>query len=392
MLSTTRQRILAHLLEDGPTHRADLARELGVSRTTITNSVAALVDEGVVDPGDTSTARLKERLSIAVSAGLVGVMTSFAERLQVAVLSANGAILRLHDEPCAALEPGTSRMARLSEILAEQLEQLHVAAAQEGRRIGELLMVHLTVNVQCDRQSGEMVAGRSAAAWAGLNPKVLVEDEFHVPVVIENTARLLGFAQSLAVPGGSASSLVYVHLDRGVSMAQILDGRIIAGTNGAAGELGHLVIDREGLPCTCGNRGCLVRYIGLEVVEEQVRVALGAETDVHAAITDRGDATHPVTAIIERTGVIAGEALTSVCNLLGPQLLIIGGALSHAGDTLLDPLVTELRRRALPATGSRVEVRLAQPLSPEDLAQASARCLLSEPQRVEQLTGLLLGA
>lgn len=389
MLSTTRERILAHLLEAGPTHRADLARELNVSRTTITNSVAALVDEGIVDPGDTSSARLKERISVAASAGLVGVMTSFAERLQVAVLSANGEILLLDDEPCAVLEPGASRISRLCEMLLGQIDRLRTTEP-EARGIGDLLMVHLTVNVQCDRLTGEMVGGRSAASWAGLNPKVMVEERFEVPVVIENTARLLGFAQSLAVPGGSASSLVYVHLDRGVSMAQILDGRIIAGSNGAAGELGHLVIDREGLPCTCGNRGCLVRYIGLEVVEEQVRVALGADTDVHSAITDLADATHPVTAIIERTGAIAGEALTSICNLLGPELLVIGGALSHAGETLLDPLVTELRRRALPATGSRVEVRLAQSLSPEALAQASARCLLSEPQRIEQLTTLLL--
>lgn len=349
MLATTPSRIAASLILEGPAHRADLARKLSVSRTAVTNAVDQLLESGLVmtRPRSLPGAVLKDRVCLSPRFGLIGtVVIDFTETV-LGIGTLDGTPL---GSRVLAADPGASSRERLDGA-ATALQEL-LAQSGEG---GPLLHTQLAVNTQADRETGEVLGGTASAAWSGTNPKALLEEALGCPVHLENTARLLALAEQLERP--EVSDLVYVQLSYGVAMGLVVDGRILSGSRGGAGELGHTSIDLAGRPCSCAGRGCLMQYVGRDALVADIERVLGPGTDVADLITAARAGRSPATTLLESFGRRVGESLVAVCNLLEPTVLVIGGALGPAGDLFLDPVRDALRERALPLAvdGLRVE-------------------------------------
>jgi predicted NBD/HSP70 family sugar kinase len=155
--------------------------------------------------------------------------------------------------------------------------------------------------------------------------------------------------------GRGVTEAAYVKVDTGVGAALILGGQIYRGAVGTAGEMGHSTIAEDGPVCRCGNRGCLERFVGTPALLESLR---GSHGDLTVAemigLADAGDA--GCRRVIGDAGRLIGVQVASLCNLLNPRRVIIGGSLSAAGDVLLDPIRASLDRCALPMAASTAEV------------------------------------
>nr|WP_093839393.1 ROK family transcriptional regulator [Streptomyces aidingensis] len=186
-------------------------------------------------------------------------------------------------------------------------------------------------------------------------------------------------------PGGD--SFVHVSAEIGIGAAVVIDGQLLRGAHGFAGELGHVPVRPDGRPCTCGGRGCLETYAG----EEAVLRAAGLEPGPGVRIDDlasrcaAGD--QRTLRAVRRAGTALGIALSGAVNLLDPGRVVIGGALARLGPWLLPPLDRELARRTAVASGGRptpVEVRASR-LGPDGpllgAARTSVRALLDMPVR-----------
>jgi predicted NBD/HSP70 family sugar kinase len=138
-------------------------------------------------------------------------------------------------------------------------------------------------------------------------------------------------------------------MSSGIGAGLILNGRLYRGAAGLAGELGHVLVDPDGVVCRCGNRGCLETLAASGALVELLQRSHG--TDVSAAdmlrLAREGDL--GCRRVIADAGRAIGRAIADLLNVLNPELVVVGGELAGAGDLLLDGVRESISRAALPA-------------------------------------------
>ncbi|NEY32757.1 ROK family protein [Streptomyces sp. PRKS01-65] len=167
-----------------------------------------------------------------------------------------------------------------------------------------------------------------------------------LPVALGHDVRTGGLAEGRVGAGRGADRFLFVPLGTGIAGAIGIGGRVEAGAHGFAGEIGHIVVRPQGLPCPCGQSGCLERYASAGAVGQAWAAACqdpGADAADCAKAVVSGDER------AERVWRDAVEALAdglvTALTLLDPRTLIIGGGLAEAGETLFTPLRDAVRRR-----------------------------------------------
>ncbi len=194
--------------------------------------------------------------------------------------------------------------------------------------------------------------------WVGIQPAEEFAARLGAPVgvIVDNDANLATLGEARFGAGVGASDLVYVKVASGIGAGIMLNGRLHRGAAGSAGELGHVLHDPEGEICRCGNRGCLetvaaagplVRLLGRRhgpdfTTARLVELAASGDLGTRRVLVDAGRA--------------IGRALADLCNVLGPERIIIGGDLGGAGSALLDGIRESMARFALPAVLGSVEL------------------------------------
>jgi predicted NBD/HSP70 family sugar kinase len=219
-------------------------------------------------------------------------------------------------------------------------------------------------------------------AWAGYDIRAWLHERYQHPIVIDNDANLGALAEQWW--GERADDLTYIKIGMGVGAGHIIRGELYRGAGGSAGEVGHIVLDPAGPPCRCGNRGCLVMFIGSDVLVARARARMQRAADdplTMAMIIDlagQGDAI--AQEIIADAGHYLGIALASLVNILNPAVVVLGGVLASAGDMLIDPLRTSIRSHAL--SKSIAETRIvASTLDRRAIAVGAATLVLAAALR-----------
>ena len=182
------------------------------------------------------------------------------------------------------------------------------------------------------------------------------------PLFIENDANVAALAESVAGVSAGSSSSVFFTIGTGIGSGIILNGRIWSGAHGIGGELGHVIFDLDGVPCTCGNKGCLERYCSATALIRMAREAVvehpdsmilalaggdssGIEAKTVFDASKAGDAV--AVSVYQRFISYLSQAVASVVNLLDPEIIVLGGGVSKAGSYLLDPILKEYPRYVL---------------------------------------------
>ncbi len=371
MFSTTKERAIATLIAEGSMHRADLARALEVSRTTVTNLAQDLALDGVLDEGIRTA--LKTPLRITARAGVLVSVVFRLRSTTVAVGAVDGGDITLRRDDQDPDDRGQERLATALGLAEELL-------AEAGRP--KVLAGHVAVNTQIDIRTGEVVGGEASRMWSGVNPKVVMQEALDAPIAVDNTARVLALAEHIAHTGGNSRNLVYVHMSYGIAMGQVLHGSIVQGSHGGAGELGHLSISYDGLPCECGNRGCLMQYVDEKAVLTRASAILGPDTTIKDLLRAAEDGSRPCRNLIADVGTILGQALVGVCHLVDPDVVVLGGTLAGAGELLIGPIRQVLSQRALPLNARGLVVTSASSTSHSAAVSAGLHSLRSDPARV----------
>lgn len=179
-----------------------------------------------------------------------------------------------------------------------------------------------------------------------------VEDEFKIPVYLDNDANAAAFGEFVAGAAKGANSTVVITLGTGVGSGIVIDGKIYRGANFAGGEIGHTVIVVDGAPCTCGRKGCFEAYssaTGLvrmtaQAIEQNPETLMARMAREDGKVSARtaykamkeGDAT--AKEVTEEYVKYLSCGIANVINTFQPDILCIGGGVCNEGDTLLTPL------------------------------------------------------
>lgn len=222
--------------------------------------------------------------------------------------------------------------------------------------------------------AGERVMFAPHLPWAGEDVRRRLAERWGAPVTLDNDANCAAHAESRLGAAREASSALVVTMGTGIGGALLLDGRLLRGANGMAGEFGHMQVVPDGRPCECGRAGCWEQYSSGNALVRFARARVVAEptvlTDLCQGQPDQ--LTGPmVTAAAEDGDLVARQAFASVGDWLGvglaglvaafdPEVVVVGGGVSAAGDRLLDPARIALRRALVGAEHRAVpEIRVA---------------------------------
>jgi glucokinase len=213
--------------------------------------------------------------------------------------------------------------------------------------------------------------------WRNLPLAEHVRDAFDVPVTVDNDATAAAWGESrLGASRGYENSL-FVGVGTGIGGGIVMGGRIVRGAHGLAGEIGHVIVEPGGPPCGCGNRGCWEQVAsGLAIERAGGRAAQDHPDSEIARLADgdpgrvtgelvteaarAGDAV--AIRIVAEVGRRLGEGVAGLVNILDPEIVVIGGGASEAGEILLAPL-----RTAFAASLEGADVRPEVPIVPASL-------------------------
>jgi glucokinase len=175
-----------------------------------------------------------------------------------------------------------------------------------------------------DTRNGVLVNPPNLLGWKNVPLSAMLGEVLGCPVEVENDANVAGLGEFHQGAGRGARTMIYITWSTGVGGALILDGQLFAGAHGAAGEVGHMVLDPEGPLDGCGQRGCVEAFCGGRALSghggasaaELFRAA--AEGDAEAA------------AIVRRAATYMGHALVNLANLFDPEVIVIGGGVTQS--------------------------------------------------------------
>jgi glucokinase len=200
----------------------------------------------------------------------------------------------------------------------------------------------------------------------------VMAERLGLPVFVDNDANVATLAEHRAGAAQGASEVLLLTIGTGIGGGLVLRNEVYRGAIGAAGELGHVVIDMDGPPCqgNCPNRGCVESLAsGTALAREARRVArerpesglgraqrAGRELAGPLVTELAHDGDRAAIEVLELIGTRLGVALASLTNIFNPEVIVIGGGVIGAGDLLLEPARAELLRRALPPSRGLVKV------------------------------------
>ncbi len=339
---TNRSAVLRKLYFDGPLSRQELAPATGLSSGSISNVVAELTADGLIEEAgsvDSDGGRPRTLLRVGSdSAYLIGVDVG-ETRVRVELFDLALTELARAERPLAAHGYDVDRVVgHIRDCLADVLRD----AAVSPRR---LLGVGVGVPGVVDRSSpgGAVVHGQTVG-WDAVPLESLLRDAAHqvpglpadVPLFIDNGAKTLGQAEMWFGAGRGARHAVIALIGSGVGACIITDGRLYGGAHSSAGEWGHTVLQVGGRRCRCGAMGCLEAYVSAEAVlerwaeiggdagtadEETALAALLAR----AAPGPEGDADEKAVALLDETAEYLGAGIADLVNLFNPERIILSG-------------------------------------------------------------------
>ncbi|MBJ6999599.1 ROK family protein [Streptomyces griseofuscus] len=368
-------RVLHAVSAEGSLSRAAVASRIGLTRAAVSTLVDELIRWGLLEElGPERPGRVgRPGSALAVSGrGPAGIGAEIGvDHLAVCAVDLRGAVR------ARAVHRGANRGRAPEPVIAELTTLVGQVVAEAERE--ELWPAGLAVAVPglVARDSRTVVRAPNLE-WRDTDLGALLPGDW--PLTVDNEANFGALAE-LWLGAGTPREFLHVSAEIGIGAAIVVDGQLLRGTRGFAGELGHVPVRPEGPSCACGGRGCLEQYAGQEAVLRaaglQPREDLVGLLAEHAEKGEEG-----VRAALRDAGTALGIALTGAVNLLDPETVVLGGALAGLSPWLLPSLEAELTGRT---AGPACPVAVS-PLGPEGpllgAAHSVVRAVLDDPASV----------
>ncbi|MEO7913566.1 MAG: ROK family transcriptional regulator [Roseiflexaceae bacterium] len=353
------QLVLRTIYDSNEISRAELARLTRLTRTTISDVVAQLIERGLVEEighGRSSGGRTPILLRVIDdSRHLIGINLLDGELLG-ATINLRGAIQQ---------RAGRALRRRDAEsVLActyDLIDELVKLATRP------LLGIGVSTPGLMDT-SAEVVRRAVNFGWQDLHLKALLQARYQLPVYMGNLAHMAALAEYTS-GGQKRKNLVVIHISQGIGAGIILDGELFHGDAYGAGEIGHAVVVEDGRLCNCGNYGCLETVADSRAIVRRVQELARAAhilphqgapelatSDFEQAVRSfhAGDPT--VMQVVDEVGRYLGIAAAQLVSILNIERIVITGPVARFGQPLKDVIQRELLKRALPTLAQTTEI------------------------------------
>lgn len=259
----------------------------------------------------------------------------------------------------------TPKSDRADDIVRAMVEAAAECIENIGTK-GEAKAIAAAVPSGIDYQNGIIVKAPNVPCLDGFRMAAALKNELNLPVVLENDANAAAVGEQAFGAARGFQSAIAVTLGTGVGGGIIIDGKILRGIDGMAGEIGHVCVEPFGYPCACGSRGCVEQYASATAV---VRITRDLEHQYPKSVLQNksrltsldvfnagkeGD--ELALEVFRQQGFYLGVALASLINSLNPEVIVIGGGASAGWDLFIPHTQEQINKRSYSVSAKRAKL------------------------------------
>jgi glucokinase len=196
----------------------------------------------------------------------------------------------------------------------------------------------------------------------GMALGVLMEEQSGIPVFVGNDANLMGLAEWKFGAARGATDAIFLTIGTGVGGAIVANGEMYTGYLNRGAELGHIIIEAHGNPCGCGGRGCLEAQASVKALIADYKALADQTGDItgNTIVSQYLNNQQPALQAMNRHFDYLGVGIAGLINIFSPQLIIIGGGISEAGDFYINAIRDRAMQRAMKETSLNTVIKAAQ--------------------------------
>jgi len=364
--------IIRALRRQGWISRSEVSNITGWSKAKASQEIRSLVNKGyLIEKGEgTSQGGRKPRLlRINDQLGYIAGIDIGATSLEIALADVTGLILRRKSEATDVHLVPEAVLGRCSELLLELVQEL-------GATPDQILGIGVGVPGPVDFARGVLVAPPLMPEWENFPIRDFFKQTFlSAFVVVDNDVNIMALGEQRAGDASGIDHFIFVKIGTGIGAGIISNGRIHRGSDGCAGDIGHICVDKEGPLCACGNKGCLeAMAAGPAIAAKALEAARNGSSpvlvqlqksnggflrpeDVNTACREGDQAALD---IIRESGQMIGDVLASLVNFFNPSHIFIGGGISSFGNHLLVAIRKAVLHRSLPLATTHLSIKFSR--------------------------------
>lgn len=316
------------ILEREPISRADIAQVTGLNKSTVSALVNELLEEELIyesGPGESSGGRRPVLIYFNKVAG-------YAIGIDIGV---NYILSVLSDLKGNILFEKNQLILDTSYTVVIDLVKQMIHSLMEEMPVSKYGIVGIGLGVPGIINNDGAVLLAPNLGWSNISLKREIEEEFTLPVIIENEANAGSYGEKQFGAGQNFQNIIYVSAGIGIGVGIILDGELYKGKNGFAGEMGHMIINVNGKQCRCGSKGCWEAYASehalLNITNQKF---LSLEKLIELAEKNDKSALN----LFEEVGSFLGFGINNIVNTFNPEQVIVGNRLAKAQKWLEEPI------------------------------------------------------
>ncbi|HEY5593330.1 MAG TPA: ROK family transcriptional regulator [Paludibacter sp.] len=359
--------IIRYYINNGENSLANLGKEMNLSVPTVTKLVSELIEDGfVVDFGkqETNGGRRPNVYGVNPNAGyFVGVDIKHSS-INIALINFKGDLIDTKKNIPFKNENTQESLNMLCTIINIFIDNLIIPKSK-------ILSVGINISGRVDAETGQ------SYSQFYFNEKPLseiVQEQLDLHVTIDNDSRAMSYGEFMSGVVNGEKNVLFINVSWGLGLGIIIDGKLYYGKSGFSGEFGHISAFDNEIICHCGKKGCLETqasgsYIHRKFLEKisegnssilEKRITKGEtitqENILEAAL--KGDML--AIELIEEVGNTLGRNIAGLINLFNPELVVIGGVVSIAGDYLLLPIKSAIKKYSLNLVSKDTAVKISK--------------------------------
>ncbi len=285
-------------------------------------------------------------------------------KIRSAIVLANGKILFFKNYPTQAITGPEKVIGRILAAIKDIM-------IRTGLTLNDLHGVVIAAAGILDVKNGIVTASPSLPGWQNIALRDSLRENLGINIYLINDASAAALGEQHFGAGQGLNNLVYLTVSTGIGGGIIIGGKLYIGTDGCAGELGHMIIEVDGPKCNCGNSGCLEALASGTAIarEAQRRILQGEISSITESLKKGGASITAETValaakqcdalaceIVNKAAYYLGAGIANIVNIFNPEMVIIGGGVSKMGEMLLKPTRKVVKQRAfhLPARTARI--------------------------------------
>lgn len=362
-VNRNRSLIVQYLQRNTICTRAQLSKELDLTPASISKTISVLIESGVVEetgyiPGEKGRRSVGIRLNTD-SYRIIGARLS-RRSFSIGVFDFKGEQFDSNSQSFDENENLLNTIANIQKTIKSYLDKYHNVVA-----------VGIAVPGPFLEQDGKILLITEMNNWQVIDIIKEFEDKFDVPVIIRHDANSGALAEwwfgsQMQHPNGT---LIHFLVGEGVGAGIIINGNILSGDRGTAGEVGHISVDVEGEKCSCGNKGCLERYCSsiafVKHAKKQLKDNPQSQLNFYSNLTAsmifqaafQGD--ELAIRLVKRVGRYIGYGVINLINAYDPSTIVISNEMSGGGEILLNEVISVVKERIHKEIFEKINIELS---------------------------------